>query len=238
MVKGVSIIICCFNSENRIIPTLEHLKKQVCPETILWEVIVVDNASTDNTAQVSMGFWGNYPIPFKVIKEEKAGLSFAREAGYQNAAYEYVCLVDDDNWVNPLWVKTIYNIMDNNPNVGACGGRGEGVFESTPPWWFEKFQYAYAVGPQKSITSGYPSFTPFLYGAGLTIRKSLLEKLKSSGFNSLLSDRKGTSLTSGGDFELTLAIQLAGYDLFYDENLTFKHYMTPGRLKWDYLERL
>jgi len=238
MNKGVSVVICCYNSEKRIETTLEHLKKQVCPDTIKWEVVLIDNASTDNTVQISYEYWGNYGVPLRVIKEEKPGLSHAREAGFISAQYDYVSMVDDDNWVCSDWVKTVYNIMDSNPLVGACGGRGEGAFEIDPPFWFEEQQYAYAVGPQLSMISKDPSNSKFLYGAGITIRKSLWLNLKEKGFSPILSGRKGTSLTSGEDFELTLAIQLSGYDLFYDSNLTFMHYMTANRLSWDYLKKL
>ncbi|NJO90886.1 MAG: glycosyltransferase family 2 protein [Chloroflexia bacterium] len=137
MAKGISIIICCYNSEKRIVPTLDHLKKQNCPKEISWEVLVIDNASTDNTAQVAKDCWGDYPIPLKVIREDKAGLSFARETGFSNSAYDLVCLVDDDNWVIPDWITTIFYTMEKNPKIGACGGRGEGVFECEPPFWFE-----------------------------------------------------------------------------------------------------
>jgi glycosyltransferase involved in cell wall biosynthesis len=217
MDKGVSIVICCYNSEKRIIPTLEHLKAQNCPTDINWEIILIDNASSDQTVTVARQFLGESSIPFKIIREERAGLSFAREAGFVNANFEYVSLVDDDNWVDQNWVKTVFEILDKNNHIGACGGRGIGEFEIKPPFWFEKFQYSYAVGPQVSMMLG-DSATPYLYGAGLTIR--------------------GSSLSSGGDYELNLVLQLAGYSLHYEHNLTFKHYMTAGRLNWTYLKKL
>jgi hypothetical protein len=62
--------------------------------------------------------------------------------------------------------------------------------------------------------------------------------LVENGFKFLLSDRKGSALSSGGDVELCMAFQLAGFDLYYEENLTFYHYMPAGRLSWDYLVRL
>ncbi len=54
---GVSVIICCYNSSSRIIPTLQNLVKQRVPNHIPWEVIVVNNASTDNTGEVAKETW-------------------------------------------------------------------------------------------------------------------------------------------------------------------------------------
>ena len=86
--------------------------------------------------------------------------------------------------------------------------------------------------------SGYANERKYLAGAGMVIRKSFLENLQQLGFNSVLSDRKGKQLSSGGDSELCmLAIQL-GYNLYYDERLVFRHYITRERVSWPYLVKL
>ncbi len=80
--KGVSIIICCYNSAHRLPKTLAHLKTQVVSQIIPWEVIVVDNASTDGTDQVAKTQWGELPgVPFRVVNEPRPGLSNARNLG-------------------------------------------------------------------------------------------------------------------------------------------------------------
>jgi len=62
--------------------------------------------------------------------------------------------------------------------------------------------------------------------------------LKSNGFEFILSGRKGKALTSGEDCELSYAIMLAGYTLYYDDDLLFYHYMPASRLRWEYLMKL
>lgn len=65
--EGVSIIICCYNAQDRIVRTLEHIQQQRFFIPIPWEVIVIDNASTDNTAEVAENVWKTNPVTdFKI----------------------------------------------------------------------------------------------------------------------------------------------------------------------------
>jgi glycosyltransferase involved in cell wall biosynthesis len=232
---GVSVIICCFNSSKRLPKTLDHLKVQEFQSNIKWEVIVVDNASTDNTAAIAKEYWGNHPVPLRVVTETKPGLSNARTTGINNSKYDYVTLVDDDNWVENRWVEKLFTILDNNDDVALCGGRGIGVFETERPSWFDSFEESYAIGPQNNVTGILPPDKAFLYGAGIGIKKEILQNLLKSGFTFWLSDRSGKNLSSGGDYELCLVMSLLGYKLYYDHDMTFYHYMPAGRLTWEYM---
>jgi glycosyltransferase involved in cell wall biosynthesis len=229
---GVSVVICCYNSEQRIRKVLEHLAGQKVSRSVKWEVVVVDNASRDKTAETARRSWRKRVIPLRIIHEPAPGLSNARRTGLKEAAYQIVSLVDDDNWVEEKWIQKIYNHFRHNPSIGLLGGQGEPVMEEAPPSWFEKYKKCYAVGPQDTRS------TKIMYGAGLTINKKAWNKLVSNGFRFVLSDRKGASLTSGGDSELCYAVMLAGYELLYDKNLKFRHVMPKERINWNYLMRL
>jgi hypothetical protein len=76
-----------------------------------------------------------------------------------------------------------------------------------------------------------------VYGAGCILRKSGYEAILQAGFQPLLSDRKGAMLSSGGDYEICYAFVLAGYDIWYDDRLRFKHFMTANRQTWEYYVR-
>ncbi len=239
MELGVSVVICCHNSAKRLPPTLAHLAAQRDCDGIPWEVIVIDNASQDETAKVAVEAWSkNAPAPLRVVHEPRLGLTFARLRGFAEARYEIVSFIDDDNWVCPDWVRLGWEIMTQHPEVGACGGPGEPIFESEPPWWFEQFKGSYAVGPQVPSNPDQPQEANTLWGAGLTIRKSAWLQLIESGFRPILIDRQGSHLTSGGDIELSLALRLAGWRLLYDPRPKFRHFIPTHRLKWDYQLRL
>src|SRR5215204_3095757 len=103
MQLGVSIIICGYNSSKRISPTLKALQKQQFADKLVsWEVIFVDNASTDDTEHVATEVWNSDPVTsFKIVKEEKPGLMHARKKGLAHAINDIVSFIDDDNWVEP-----------------------------------------------------------------------------------------------------------------------------------------
>lgn len=237
--NGVSIVICCHNSSQRLPTTLRHIIEQKVETGIPWEVIVVDNASTDDTVEVAKSILAkNQVVPFRVVHEPQLGLSYARDRGLECATYECVSLVDDDNWVDFNWVQTIFAVMIAHPDAAGCGGQIDAVFDEPPPKWFSKFQGSYAVGKQAEVSGDVTWTRGYLWGAGLTIRKSAWHQLRQNGYRALLTDRKGKSLTAGGDSELCFAFRLAGWRLWYDERLKLKHFMPSTRLQWSYLRRL
>jgi hypothetical protein len=77
-----------------------------------------------------------------------------------------------------------------------------------------------------------------VHGAGCMMRKSAYQTIVRAGFKPMLTDRKAGILTAGGDFEICYAIALAGYTIWYDERLRFKHFMPESRIHWNYYVRL
>jgi cellulose synthase/poly-beta-1,6-N-acetylglucosamine synthase-like glycosyltransferase len=135
-------------------------------------------------------------------------------------------------------VATVSELMTTHPDVGACGGAGEAVPETDLPWWFEKFQGHFAVGPQCADAGDVTWTRGYLWGAGLAIRKAAWSQLIAKGYRSLLTGRKGASLTAGEDTELCFALRSAGWRLWYEPRLRFKHLLPAGRLQWSYLRGL
>src|SRR5205823_6577642 len=115
------------------------------------------------------------------------------------ARYDLVSLIDDDNWVCPEWVRLANEVMRDNPDVGACGGWNEAVFEAAPPAWFPACERIYAVGAQAEAPGVIPGLWACLCGAGITLRQSAWQGLLAGGFRPLLSGRQGAALTSGED---------------------------------------
>ncbi len=240
--KGISIIICCYNSAYRLPLTLDYISKQKVEQDINWEIIIVDNASTDNTVEIAKIEWlkkGNPAIDFSIVEEKTPGLSSARSTGIANAKYSYLLFCDDDNWLFEDYVSNVYKIFEKYPEVMIVGGLGIAKPElSTPPVWFEKYSAWYATGPQQSKTGILENYNSYVYGAGSAYRKSAITKLNDYGFISLLSDRKGNSLESSGDVELCYAVKLTGGKIFYSEDLKFYHFIPKSRLTEQYFIKL
>jgi glycosyltransferase involved in cell wall biosynthesis len=202
--------------------------------------VLVNNNSTDNTVEVAKELWSQYDCPatFKLEDEPRLGLSHAREKGLMEANYEYVVFCDDDNWLDEKYVQLTYEIMLANPEIGALGGVSEAVCEIIPPEWFEEQQGAYAVGKQAVTSGDLLQVDQTLWGAGIVVRKTAWQYLQQANFTSLLMDRTGIRLSSGGDAELCYALRLMGYKLWYDERLHLRHFIPRQRLTWDYCKKL
>ena len=236
---GTSVIICCYNSGKIITKTLDFLIKQKTPHP--WEILVINNNSSDNLIEkidcyVEENNIGN----IRLINEPIPGLSYARRKGVINAKYDYIIFCDDDNWLNDDYLFRAYELLSSNQEYGIIGGKGTPHFEDQPPEWFEEYASHYAVGPQFKMQSTTRALVPtdFVYGAGMVIKKNLLIELYNSGFTSLLTDRKGNSISSGGDQELCYAVQFSGMKIGYSPLLEFEHYISKDRLNRRYLRSL
>lgn len=237
--KGVSIVICCYNSAIRLPQTLQHIAAQKVPAGISWELLIVNNNSSDDTVAVSNAFFAAHPeVKGCVLHEQVAGLSYARQKGFDHARYDYIVLCDDDNWLCAEYVHLSYRIMESDEQIASLGGWGKPVFETAAPRWFQHYADYYATGPQHHQSGDITHTRSFVYGAGAVFRRPALLYLKERGFKNLLTDRKGTSLVTGGDNELGYALVLAGYKIWYDERLLFQHFIPAGRVSFSYFLRL
>ncbi len=238
--EGVSVVICCYNSAGRIQETLECLQKQIVEREIPWEVIVVDNASADNTKEISKNVWQLNPVTeLKILNEQIQGQTYARKTGVDNSKYEYISFVDDDNRVDPNWIKNVYLTFKNHPDCAACSGISTASFEKEEPWWFKYFEANFAVGKQGTQTGYVPLERGFLFGAGLSVRKSNLLDLYKKNYPAIQSGRLVNELRGGGeDSELCFCFILCGFRLFYNENIRFSHFMPSSRMTEKGLKRI
>lgn len=235
--EGISVVVCCFNSAGRLSETMAHLAAQRVPPSTSWEVIVVDNASTDGTANVATAEWRRHSCgaPFRVVEEPEPGLSAARRKALFEARYEYVLFCDDDNWLAADYVARAFEIMQANPAIGVLGGQSTpGCGEAALPAWFYTFCGSYAVGSQ-GIQSGDISQRGYVWGAAMIVRARLLRALFDHGYQPILSGRSGGKLRSGDDSEICKWFLLAGYRLWFDETLIFRHFIPEARVTKEYL---
>lgn len=216
-----------------------HLAALKIPAELEWEIILTDNASTDGTTEWVNELYQTNEWYFRLvkIKEVKPGLNHAREAGARAASFDWILFCDDDNWLAPDYISHWYRIVNEFPEVGAVGGQGILIKADKLPDWVNKFGHSYAIGPQ-SHSSGYLPLGAALYGAGLFIKKSPVLAMLENGFKWVMTDRKGNSLSSGGDLEWCYLMQLSGYKLYYEEQMTFIHAIKSDRIKWSYYLQL
>jgi glycosyltransferase involved in cell wall biosynthesis len=236
--KGISVIIACFNSEKVIATTLRHLQKQKNTLGIEWEVILVDNNSTDKTSEIAKAVWEENPIvPLKLLVEKQVGEASARKTGILAANFDVLNVVDDDNWVADDWIRKINEYFEH-PEIGLVGCAGEGEFEEKPPHWFEANKHAFAIG--KLYEGDFVDITEYALvpGAGLSVRKAVYDKLFQINWKPFLQGRVGNKQSAGADSEMCYITRLMGYKIFYSNQLKFKHFTSAPRITWDRLTRM
>jgi glycosyltransferase involved in cell wall biosynthesis len=237
---GISIVICTFNGVTRLEPTLNAILGQQSTPQLQWELIIVDNASLDRTADWCREYLKQHSngLIWRVVEELKAGLSYARMRGLHEAAYDWVLFCDDDNHLFPNYLKEATTVLQKNPQVGALGGLGIALFEGQKPSWWDRYSHSYAIGPQAPRDGKMDDYPAGLYGASTFYRKKPLLEFFLQGLTPIMSDRSKEILSSGGDAEFALLIQLKGYSLWYSGTLKFYHQLPEGRLNWSYYLRL
>jgi len=234
--NGISIIICTYNGKQKLEETLLAILQ--LKATFSWELLVVDNASTDDTSAFSSSLLSKSAIDWRILREDEPGLIKARLCGLRASKYDVLLYCDDDNTLDREYLQIGYDLLSKNPVIGALGGCGTPVFEAQKPDWFDKYGHSFAVGPQAEKDGPIQENPAELYGAGTFFRKEVLLQYLEKGFKSGLSGRTGTNLVSGEDVEWCYLIQLAGYQIWYDHRLTFMHTMSQGRMNWEYYLRL
>jgi glycosyltransferase involved in cell wall biosynthesis len=129
-----SIIICTYNRASDLARALQSLCGLEIPPGIAWEVIVVNNASTDETPSVLQAF--SEKLPLTGVYEAKRGLSHARNAGVEKASGAYVLWIDDDVTVDRFWLKAYADAAQAFPNAALFGGAVvPKIMEPTPQWF-------------------------------------------------------------------------------------------------------
>ena len=232
---GLSVVICCHNGSTRLPATLKHLKTQKS-SSVPWELLVIDNASSDDTAEVAESLWQNGPVPLRVISEPRLGVRYARERGLREAKFEFLGFVDDDNWLAPDWVRTAHQIISSDKHLGAVGSIRKPAFEVPPPSWFQSFHFLYAILTEQEFSQLHEPLE--LPTAGLCVRKIAWTRLVQNGFHFQLTGTMGKKLEGGEDAELTMALRLSGWKLLIDPRLRLEHFMPRHRLQWSYLRIL
>jgi Predicted glycosyltransferases len=235
---GVSVVICCYNSEKVIARALECIARQQITNIPEWEVVLVNNNSKDNTVAVAEAVQQQYgsALPLRIINEPQQGLMYARHTGIASTFYDITLFCDDDNFLDQHYMQTAYDVMRANPEIGIVGGQTSGAYASAPPEWFHKISSGYAIGQQQERSGDVTHTTGQVWGAGMVSRTTLLRDIFKEEF--ITTGRKGGKLAAGDDTELCYKAILRGYKIYYDERLKLQHFITPQRLTWEYAIRL
>lgn len=223
----ISAIICTHNRAVHLQKAIESLLNQSIPKR-KYEIIIVDNGSTDSTKKVVEQLSSGNNIRY--IYESNLGLCYSRNTGWQNARAKYIAYLDDDAIASQVWLERILEIFETvKPTPGCVGGKVEPIWKAPRPRWLS----------DELITcltvidwSDRPFVLPDLYrkwlvGANIAFPVEILKCV--GGFNCGL-DRKGKKLLSSGDVFLQKQIINAGYSCYYHPEISISHLIPISRL--------
>lgn len=230
----LTVAVPTYNGEKRLPEVLDRLRSQIQTEHFRWEVIVVDNNSTDKTAKVIRDYQANWPSasPLRYCLETKQGAGFARRRAVKEARGALVGFLDDDNLPALDWVAEAYAFAQNHPQVGAFGSQIHGAFEVPPPENFKPLLAFLAIIEHGSVPKPYdPRVLP--PAAGLVIRKRVWQDCVPDHL--ILTGRANGNMLTGEDTEMLAHIQQAGWEIWYNPTMEIDHKIPHWRLEREYL---
>jgi len=176
---GISVVISTFNRAESLALTLDSLRRQQTPPGIDFEVIVVDNNSTDDTKAVVDRLVRDGFTRLRYEFEPRQGVSYGRNAGIRAARGAILAFTDDDNDVAPGWVAAIKEVLDAHPEVAAVGGKILPDWPAPVPAWLDESHWS----PLAILDYGNESFytsandTRCLLTANLAFRREALGQI-------------------------------------------------------------
>jgi glycosyltransferase involved in cell wall biosynthesis len=236
----VTVAICTYNGADEVPDVLDHLRAQEQTDDIQWEVLVVDNNSTDSTESVvrrEKERWER-DAPLRYAFEGRQGKSHALQTAVEEARGTWVAFLDDDNLPAPGWVATAHQFGQSHPRAGAFGGQIHGQFETEPPKSFGLVKPLFALN-ERTRTVCYSDGKQLQFaapGAGLVVRRSAWrESVPETGLE--LKGPTGDSRgTLGEEFELQWRIYQNGWEVWHNPDMHLDHKIPAGRLEEHYLE--
>ena len=226
----VWIVILNWNGPKDTIECLESLKDIDYPN---YEIIAVDNGSTDDTKAIVESF--EHFENLRYIYEPILGLSQARNTGWQNARGEHVAFLDDDAIACPEWLERIVEAFEDvNPRPGSVGGKVIPIWEVERPEWLSKqMELPLTIVDWTDKASFLTEDYQHLRGCNIAYSRETLQK--AGGFSTSLG-RKGRSLLSNEEYFLERHLQKQNLGIYYDPEICVYHHIPAERLvkRWFY----
>lgn len=232
----VSVVICSYNRAAYIGGALDSLYQQTASKDN-FEVIVVDNNSTDGTEQV-VAKWRseNQDGHFHYSTETNQGASFARNTGAQLAKGAWLCFMDDDAIATPSYIENIIQHIHTKPEAIGFGGRIIPKYIPSEPKWM-----SYYVSSLVGNFDYAPTACAFENGkypieSNMIVKKDVYDAI--GGFNTLIPGVVGTLRIGGEGKELFYKILALGHTIYYDPSICVHHVVEVKKLTSEYMYRV
>lgn len=237
---NISVILCTYNRVELLDEVFENMEQLEVPVGITWELIVVDNNSSDSTRDVVMDYSRNARLPIRYIFEPQQGLSYARNRGVCEAHAPIVAFTDDDQFLDPQWLRALLRAFEQYDCAGV-GGRVIATWDFPKPKWIEAPGMEKLIGgpigfyDSGDVSRPYTcSGTDVPVGGNMAFRREVFEHC--GQFRTDLG-RTDKSLFSGEDSEFYRRLLDHGGKLIYCADAIVYHPVRPDRATKRYFRR-
>jgi glycosyltransferase involved in cell wall biosynthesis len=225
----ISVIICTRNRASSLKGTLESL---LTPENLAlpdWELVLVDNASTDNTGELAASFAAQYPEKIVHAQERRPGLSLARNTGVALARGEILAWTDDDVLISPGYLPAVRETF-SDPSIDAAQGRISLDCAGGLPSWLGR--ECVAMLSLREYGTEPLEWRENLSGCNMVMRASLFARF--GGFSPLLG---AGAVGYMEDSEFSLRLRKAGCRMVYAPGIYVRHQIQRQRLSPQFFRR-
>jgi len=233
----ISVIICTYNRCNNLRNALASLAHMTVPTDLDWELLVVDNNSSDGTKQVVDSFVRRSGLKARYVLEPAAGLSHARNRGVVETEGEVISFLDDDVVVAPDWLMEILKAFEQYDAM-CVGGRVllQTAPQPMPSWWNPIFDPAVGKFDKGDSVIVYEKNSPALVGIGanMSFRRVVFEKY---GLFCTDLGRNGRGLGTGEETNLVYRLRRNNEVTLYYPRAIVYHCVSTDRFSKRYLRR-
>lgn len=232
----LSLIIPTHNRSERLIAALESVMRQDLPAAD-WECVVVSNNSTDDTVARFGDFAARYPgLNLRIVTEYGPGVSYARNRGIAETSAPLLVFIDDDERINPGFLRAYADFFDAHPDAVVAGGRIIAEYVTGRPAWLSKYTEMPIANPMDFGDAVRPFPAGRVPGGGnMAFRRSAA--LRYGGFDPSLG-RVGRMLIGGEENDFFERLMRGGETCWYVPGAVMWHIIPPEKLTESYFRRL
>ena len=232
----ISVVICTYNRCVYIKDAMESLYNQTLPND-QYEVIIVNNNSTDNTEQVCQTFLTTHTLGhYLYMNELKQGASFARNTGAAHAGSPLLCFMDDDAIADKDYLEKIVNFFERYPDAGGLGGRIIPRYIPREPKWMSHYVSSLVGHFHYSDSISIFSANKYPLESNMIIRKADFDTIH--GFNPALPGVVGTLRIGGEGKDFFFRLKELGRTIYYDPSIRVQHVVEVPKLTSEYMYRV
>ncbi|MBE9179518.1 glycosyltransferase family 2 protein [Oculatella sp. LEGE 06141] len=241
----ITLLTCTHNGERTIEQALEAIANQTDVSRDLFEVLVIDNASSDRTSEIAKTAIQRLNLNGRVLLESCIGKINAFLKGVQEAQGELISIIDDDNLIEPGFIRYTLEIFEHYPNVGMSGSKNQIIVNQPLPSWFVWVSGRYGCAQpflensEQDPDGRVIAKNGIIAGAGSTFRVRPLLNCLEKGYSFFNDTQRGKKMkVTGEDTELCWLIRSLGYRFAHDPRIQIRHVIKADRLELQHFEVL